>query len=447
MRKAIFSVLALLLIVFLVACDMGNPTNGNAQVPGISHTSTTAPKETTDTNDTVPSVPNETVPAVTAPGNDGITGDGSEGGENSDTKPDDSNSGDSQVCAHANAKLRDQKESTCTEAGYTGDTYCVDCNYILSYGEATAVKGHGQLETVGYVARTCTTEGYTGDLVCVDCNQTIVNGTPTSPRGHGQTAVYNNMPATCTEDGYTGDLTCCFCLEVLSSGSLIPATGHAEPVLVGYVEPTTSSEGYSGDYICTTCGYIFECGVVLPKLEDDTPKYTTRWIHEDGRVYEFTYIVGESPFDYTLEQANKTATHTLPVIENEILRLMNEERVRLGLPELRLEEGAYYFAKQRCLESFEEPSVQRPDGRRWMSVYYDEGVYLEYAKEILTVTTYLRELYGDDISIANHIYWGMHNEQVQCDDLLSAETVSVTISVENIGIEWRVVAHFFGYTE
>ena len=39
------------------------------------------------------------------------------------------------VCTHDNTELRDAKEATCTEDGYTGDTYCLDCGQLLAKGE------------------------------------------------------------------------------------------------------------------------------------------------------------------------------------------------------------------------------------------------------------------------------------------------------------------------
>ena len=38
-------------------------------------------------------------------------------------------------CAHENTELRNAKEATCTEDGYTGDTYCSVCNELLKSGE------------------------------------------------------------------------------------------------------------------------------------------------------------------------------------------------------------------------------------------------------------------------------------------------------------------------
>ncbi len=39
------------------------------------------------------------------------------------------------IYAHANTEVRDAREATCTEDGYTGDIYCLDCGKLLSQGE------------------------------------------------------------------------------------------------------------------------------------------------------------------------------------------------------------------------------------------------------------------------------------------------------------------------
>ena len=39
------------------------------------------------------------------------------------------------ACNHTNTELRNAKEPTTTEKGYTGDTYCKDCGKIVSYGQ------------------------------------------------------------------------------------------------------------------------------------------------------------------------------------------------------------------------------------------------------------------------------------------------------------------------
>ncbi len=45
-------------------------------------------------------------------------------------------------CEHENTELRDASEPTCTEDGYTGDLYCVDCTDLLEEGEKIDALGH-----------------------------------------------------------------------------------------------------------------------------------------------------------------------------------------------------------------------------------------------------------------------------------------------------------------
>ena len=47
-----------------------------------------------------------------------------------------------EICWHANTELRDAQEPTCTESGYTGDSYCVDCGELLAQGEEIPATGH-----------------------------------------------------------------------------------------------------------------------------------------------------------------------------------------------------------------------------------------------------------------------------------------------------------------
>ena len=55
-----------------------------------------------------------------------------------------------EACAHANTEVKDAVEATCTEDGYTGDTWCNDCGRKIETGEVIAATGHN------YVDGTCT---------------------------------------------------------------------------------------------------------------------------------------------------------------------------------------------------------------------------------------------------------------------------------------------------
>ena len=66
---------------------------------------------------------------------------------------------DKKVCKHENTEIRNAKEASCTEAGYTGDTYCVDCNQKLKTGEVIAKKEHTSSDWIIDKAATVEAEG------------------------------------------------------------------------------------------------------------------------------------------------------------------------------------------------------------------------------------------------------------------------------------------------
>lgn len=78
-------------------------------------------------------------------------------------------------CSHAITEVRDAKDATCTEPGYTGDTYCTVCNEKVKEGETIPAKGHTE-EIRNQLEPTLTTPGYTGDKYCKVCGVLIEKG-------------------------------------------------------------------------------------------------------------------------------------------------------------------------------------------------------------------------------------------------------------------------------
>lgn len=63
-------------------------------------------------------------------------------------------------CTHAVTEVRNAKSATCTEKGYTGDTYCVACEERLNTGTETGALGHNfATEFTVDKEPTCTTVG------------------------------------------------------------------------------------------------------------------------------------------------------------------------------------------------------------------------------------------------------------------------------------------------
>ena len=55
---------------------------------------------------------------------------------------------DPDECDHLNVCVKSAVEPTCTEPGYTGNTVCVDCAQIQSYGELRSPLGHDYRDRV-----------------------------------------------------------------------------------------------------------------------------------------------------------------------------------------------------------------------------------------------------------------------------------------------------------
>ena len=112
-----------------------------------------------------------------------------------------------------NEEIRGAVEATCTTAGYTGDTYCKDCDALLSSGTVIPAAGH-----TGGTA-TCK-----DSAVCKVCYKPY--GEKDAANHVGGTEVRGKKDAACTAAGYTGDTYCKGCDALLSSGTAIPAAGE-----------------------------------------------------------------------------------------------------------------------------------------------------------------------------------------------------------------------------
>ena len=101
-----------------------------------------------------------------------------------------------------------KKVATCTEPGYTGDTYCKDCGLLIRQGELLPALGHDYEAEV--TAPTCTKQGYTTHT-CSRCGDSYVDGY-TEALGHDWDGGSVTTPATCEEDGVR-TFTCNYCSE------------------------------------------------------------------------------------------------------------------------------------------------------------------------------------------------------------------------------------------
>ncbi|MBQ7799222.1 MAG: hypothetical protein IJ370_01890 [Oscillospiraceae bacterium] len=87
--------------------------------------------------------------------------------------------GDVDATNHAGeTEVKDAVDATCGKEGYTGDTYCKDCNTKIKDGEKIAATGNHTAaeELVNQKDATTTEKGYTGDKVCKDCGFVMEKG-------------------------------------------------------------------------------------------------------------------------------------------------------------------------------------------------------------------------------------------------------------------------------
>ncbi len=137
--------------------------------------------------------------------------------------------------------LKDQKEPSCYEEGYTGDTYCSDCNVKIKDGQSIAKSAHSpafvwttdetdhwkECQTVGCGNIIDKAPHSGGEATCVNkavCSVCNVAYGEVNPSNHKHTEVRDAKDATCCESGYTGDTWCIDCDTKIFSGSDIPAT-------------------------------------------------------------------------------------------------------------------------------------------------------------------------------------------------------------------------------
>ena len=165
-------------------------------------------------------------------------------------------------CDHIHTEIRNQRETTCTQTGYAGDTYCTDCDKLLSTGKELAALGHDYKATV--TKQPTTTEEGVRTYTCSRCNSSYTESIaklPEEQHTHNYTGSITKE-ATCTEAGvrtYT-----CSCGDSYTEN--IPATGHSYVSKVTKAA-TTTEEGIM-TYTCSKCGHSYTQPIAKIKSDD-----------------------------------------------------------------------------------------------------------------------------------------------------------------------------------
>lgn len=241
---------------------------------------------------------------------------------------------------HIHTEVRNQKDATYKENGYTGDTYCKDCGKKLETGTVIpklVEKEHDYGEWVLDQAPTCKKYGVRhrickncGDrevdvLDKVDHSWELVSTTPatctigeiqhykcsvcgeikdvtlSNPLGeHSWDEGKVTKKATCTEDGEK-TYTCTVCNTTKTE--VIPATGHQHKEVRNAKKATCTEDGYTGDTYCKDCGEKLETGSVIKKLGHT-------W--DNGVITKEATETEEGVKTYTCKTCGETKTEKIP---------------------------------------------------------------------------------------------------------------------------------------
>lgn len=240
---------------------------------------------------------------------------------------------------HIHTEVRNQKDATYKEEGYTGDTYCKDCGKKLETGTVIpklVEKEHDYGEWVLDQAPTCKKYG-ARHRICKNCGDRevdvldkvdhtweLVSTTPAtctigeiqhykcSVCGETKDVTLSNplgehswdngkvtKEATCTEDGEK-TYTCTVCNTTKTE--VIPATGHQHKEVRNAKKATCTEDGYTGDTYCTDCGELIKKGSVTEKANHNwqLTKEEKATCEKDGSK------------TYTCADCKETKTETIP---------------------------------------------------------------------------------------------------------------------------------------
>lgn len=193
-------------------------------------------------------------------------------------------------CDHKNTEVRDKKEVTCTEDGYSGDVYCKDCTVLVTKGSVITHPGH-LLREVAAKDATATVAGNIAYYVCENA-------------GCGKYFADNAAKTEITD----------------KSGIIIPATGggsssgDGSSSSGGASSGGSSSDGTSGGG--TSSGTTDKPGATEQPEENDkpsVPKKGTKIKGNDGSTYIVTSGKGKTPtVQYTAPKSTAKGTATIP---------------------------------------------------------------------------------------------------------------------------------------
>ena len=256
---------------------------------------------------------------------------------------------------HQHTEIRNKKEATCKETGYSGDTWCKDCGKKILSGQTIAktenhswdagkvttkatcteegektftcsicgdektekvsATGHQHTEIRNKKEATCKETGYSGDTWCKDCGKKILSGqTIAKTENHSWDAGKVTTKATCTEEGEK-TFTCSICGD--EKTEKVSATGHQHTEIRNKKEATCKETGYSGDTWCKDCGKKILSGQAIAKTENHS------W--NQGEITKEPTCKEEGEKTFTCTICGNTKTEKVSTTDHQHMEIRNQK--------------------------------------------------------------------------------------------------------------------------
>ena len=173
---------------------------------------------------------------------------------------------------HVHTEVRNAEDATCTEKGYTGDTYCNDCGLFLYSGKNIKALGH-DYKVVAEVPATCAAKGTAATQQCKRCGYTVpAQSLPIDPNNHANIVKDVAVAPTCTKTGLTEGSHCGDCNKILIAQEVVSFTNHTE-VIDPAVAATCTETGLTEGSHCSVCNKILVAQKTVSALNHSFTNY------------------------------------------------------------------------------------------------------------------------------------------------------------------------------
>lgn len=216
------------------------------------------------------------------------------------------------MCQTHTENIKNAKEATCTENGYTGEKVCSVCGAVTEYGHTTAALDH-DYQLMNQKEATCTEPGYSGDSICSRCNDVESEGTVIDKLDHEwETEYHLDKEPTCTEKG-SKSIHCANCSATKDLVE-IDATGHKYTHVIQKAQIGKAGREYDK---CTTCGSqknektikaLMPQKTPLKKLKAGKKTFTVLWTKKAYSGYQIRYSLKSSMKSATYKNVSASKT-------------------------------------------------------------------------------------------------------------------------------------------